>query len=118
MSECIADSFRAKLSEKLKHALTTKNKEEINTLRSVASALDNASAISSEEISKFSYSSITEVPRRNLNKQNIKETLQAEIKIREIALKDFKRIGNHIEIESILKSIEIIKQLNELLEDL
>lgn len=111
----IADNFRTKLSEKLKTALANRNKEEVSTIRSIMSSLDNASAMSKEDIAKMADTSVTEVPRKILSKEDIEDVLRSEISIRTNALNDYERLGNISQAELIRQSISTIQMLSSLL---
>ena len=107
-----ADQFRARLSEKLRVALTDRDRETIRSLRSIMSALDNATAVSQEE---GAISSATEVPRRTLSEREIAEILQAEIDSRSEAADQYERIGNSAQAVQLRDDIATIEQLAMLL---
>ena len=114
MSELI-DQFRAKLSEELISSISKKDQESVSTLRGIMSALDNASALTPDEISKLPDAGKSEVPRKILSQFDIEQVLLKEIVVRENAKADFERLGNSAQAALIGKSIELISGLEKYL---
>lgn len=111
----IVDNFRTKLSEELRAAMTQRNSEDVSTIRSLMAALDNAGALSKEEIAQLNDPAKSEVPRKKLTKEDIKAILNREIDIRNAAFCDFERLGNEIQSQIVKRSIATILRLSEML---
>lgn len=111
----IVDEFRAKLSEELRAALAKRDKEEVSTIRSLMAALDNAGALSKEEIARLPDFAGAEVPRRKMSQSDIERILQSEIELRKNAFDDYSRIGNAEQAELVERSIATIRRLAAML---
>lgn len=111
----VVEFFRARLSEKLRAALAERNREAIRTLRCVMAALDNASAISHEEVARHTAASITEAPRRHLGTYEITEILRVEIDMRSKAIAEYERVGNAAQAGQLRDDIAIIEHMATLL---
>ena len=111
-----AERFRARLSEQLRLAFAGRDGEKIRTLRCVMAAIDNAGAVSLEEV-RGAAPSTTETPRRRLSEREIAEILQAEIAARSRAADDYARLGNGAQAANLHDDIATIQHLTALLAD-
>ena len=109
-----AERFRARLSEQLRAAFAARDSAAIRTLRCVMAAIDNAGAVSLEEV-RGAAPSTTETPRRRLSEREIAEILQAEIAARSRAADDYARLGNSAQAARLHDEIALIRHLTTLL---
>lgn len=104
-------ALREKINARLRSALKERNRGTINALRSVLSALDNASAvaISSNHIPVFGKSE--DVPRKLLSSEDCEEIIQREIDTRTEAIVTFTRLNQTQEVEHLQSEIGIIQNI-------
>ena len=111
-----AERFRARLSEQLRAAFAARDSATIRTLRCVMAAIDNAGAVSLEEVRRAA-TATTETPRRRLSEQEIAEILQVEIAAKSRAADQYTRLGNGAQAAKLHNDIATIQHLTTLLAD-
>jgi len=84
--------------------------ETVRTLRCVMAAIDNAGAVSLEEVRRAAPST-TETPRKSLSEQEIAEILQAEIAARRRVAEEYARLGNAAQAAKLHAEIATIQHL-------
>lgn len=104
-----AARLRAHLSEALRAALGTRDRQTIATIRSVMAALDNAGAVPMTDQPAPQISSGGDVPRKYLNDADVAAVLRAEIAERRAAADDYARRGQHIRAGDLRESAVLIE---------
>jgi uncharacterized protein YqeY len=110
-----AEWFRARLSEKVRAAMAERDLATLRTLRCMMAVIDNAGAISQEEVARLTAASITEAPRKHLTEQELAELLQTEIDARARAADAYERVGNVAQATLLREEIATIEHLTTLL---
>jgi len=106
-----AESFRTTLADELRAAFAARDHDAIRTLRCVMAAVDNAGALSQAASAQYAAASITEVPRRRLDQQEIAALLQAEIAARSRTVEIYARTGNTAHATQLAAEITTIERL-------
>jgi len=104
------EQFRAILSHQLRAALAERDMETVRTLRCVMAAIDNAGAVSLEEVRRVAPST-TETPRKSLSEQEIAAILQDEIAARRRVVEEYARLGNAAQAAKLHAEIATIQHL-------
>jgi len=89
----IAASLRRQLNGDLLLAMKAKNLVAISALRSVLSALDNASAVPISTAAAPVYGRNGDVPRRDLSDSDCQSIISAEVSARALAAEEYVRLG-------------------------
>ena len=88
-----AGSLRRQLNGDLLLAMKARNVIAVSALRSVLSALDNASAVPSSTVATPVFGRNGDVPRRDLSEKDCQNIINAEIRIRAAAADEYARLG-------------------------
>lgn len=110
----VVERFRAILSQQLRAALAERDRETVRTLRCVMAALDNAGAVSLEEVRRVAPAT-TETPRKRLSEQEIADILQAEIAARRRVAEEYAQFGNAAQAAGLQAEVSTIQHLATLL---
>jgi len=89
----IAGSLRRQLNGDLLLAMKAKDLVVISALRSVLSALDNASAVPISTAAAPVYGRNGDVPRRDLSDSDCQSIISAEVSARALAAEEYVRLG-------------------------
>ena len=89
----MANSLRRQLSGDLLLAMKAKDTIAISALRSVLSALDNASAVPASTVAAPVFGRNSDVPRRDLSDTDCQNIISAEVSARAMAAEEYARFG-------------------------
>lgn len=89
----VAASLRRQLSGDLLLAMKAKDSIAISALRSVLSALDNASAVPASTVAAPVFGRNCDVPRRDLSDADCQRIIRAEASARATAAEEYTRLG-------------------------
>jgi hypothetical protein len=89
----MAGSLRRRLNVDLRLAMKAKDTIAISALRSVLSALDNASAVPASTVAAPVFGRNGDVPRRDLSDTDCQSIINAEVSARAVAAEEYARLG-------------------------
>ena len=89
----MAGSLRRQLNTDLLLAMKAKDTIAVSTLRSVLSALDNASAVPASTVAAPVFGRNGDVPRRDISDTDCQRIISAEVSARALAAKEYTRLG-------------------------
>lgn len=89
----MAGSLRRQLNADLLLAMKAKDIIAISALRSVLSALDNASAVPASTVAAPAFGHNGDVPRRDLSDTDCQSIINAEVSTRALAAEQYARLG-------------------------
>lgn len=110
-----SQSFLAMLKADLRTAMRERKAAAVTTLRGLISAIDNAQAVPVGDrhdtyvFHAFGDSAV-EVPRRALSRDDIREVVEAEIRIRNDAAADYRRLGRDDKAQELTDEVEILSR--------
>lgn len=106
--------FRSQLSAALLAAMKARRQPEIRTLRSLLSALDNATAVARTDTGLANCQPV-EVPRRLLGHADILALLEEQRALRLRAIAEFERLGLQDHLRDTRAEIEVMEKAFALL---
>jgi uncharacterized protein YqeY len=89
----MAKSLRQQINGDLILAMKAKETIAISALRSVLSALDNASAVPASTVAAPVFGRSGDVPRRDLSDTDCQSIISAEVRARSLAAEEYARLG-------------------------
>ncbi len=110
-----SQSFLAMLKADLRAAMRERKAAEMTTLRGLISAIDNAQAVPVGDrhdtyvFHAFGDSAV-EVPRRALSRDDIREVVEAEIRVRNDAAADYRHLGRDDKAQELTDEIETLSR--------
>ncbi len=108
-----SQSFLATLKAALRAAMRERKATEVTTLRGLISAIDNAQAVPvGDKHDTYVFhafgDSAVEVPRRALSQDDIRQLVEAEIRARNDAAEDYRRLGRDDKAQELTDEVEIL----------
>ena len=110
-----SQSFLAALKADLRTAMRERKTAEVTTLRGLISAIDNAQAVPVGDrhdtyvFHAFGDSAV-EVPRRALGHDDLRALVEAEIKGRDDAAEDYRRLGRDDKAQELTEESQILSR--------
>jgi len=105
-----AEALREGLASELRTAMKARDTVAVATLRSLLSALDNASAVTQTSAHRPVFGPSADVPRRELTTVDVESVLSAEAAERETAADDYERRGLREAAERLRVELGIIRR--------
>ncbi len=108
-----SQSFLAMLKADLRTAMRERKAAEVTTLRGLISAIDNAQAVPVGDrhdtyvFHAFGDSAV-EVPRRALSHDDLRALIEAEIRSRNDAAEDYRRLGRADKAQELMEEVQIL----------
>lgn len=106
----MAEPLRRQLSADLRAAMKAKDTIAVAALRSVLSALDNASAVPMENVAASAFGRNDDVPRRDLSDTDCQNIIRAEISARAVAAEEYVRLGRDDEAARLRAEQAIVER--------
>ncbi|WP_336814482.1 GatB/YqeY domain-containing protein [Bosea sp. MMO-172] len=110
-----SQNFLAMLKTDLRAAMRERKAAEMTTLRGLISAIDNAQAVPvSDKHDTYVFhafgDSAVEVPRRALGHDDIRALVEAEIRARNDAAADYRRLGRDDKAQELTGEVQILSR--------
>lgn len=110
-----SQSFLTVLKADLRTAMRERNAAEVTTLRGLISAIDNAQAVPvGDKHDTYVFhafgDSAVEVPRRGLSQDDIRQLVEAEIRARNDAEADYRRLGRDDKAQELTDEAQILSR--------
>lgn len=105
-----AEPLRRRLNGDLLLAMKAKDPVATSALRSVLSALDNASAVPASAVAGPVFGRNGDVPRRDLSEDDCQGIISAEVDARSVAAEEYERLGRHDAAARLRAEREIIER--------
>lgn len=108
-----SQSFLAALKADLRTAMRERKAAEVMTLRGLISAIDNAQAVPvGDRHDRYVFhafgDSAVEVPRRALSRDDLRALVEAEIRARNDAAQDYRRLGRDDKVQELTEEAQIL----------
>lgn len=108
-----SQSFLAALKADLRTAMRERKAAEVTTLRGLISAIDNAQAVPvGDRHDRYVFhafgDSAVEVPRRALSRDDLRALVEAEIRARNDAAQDYRRLGRDDKVQELTEEAQIL----------
>lgn len=103
--------IRKQIKADLLHAMKTRRREDVTTLRTLLSAIDNAEAVPVDDTPIVPFNGRSEdVPRLQLTPADIQQILHQEAEERRAAAAEYERLGRADQVEMLKASIALIER--------
>ncbi|MBC7982584.1 MAG: GatB/YqeY domain-containing protein [Candidatus Obscuribacterales bacterium] len=106
----MAGSLRRQLNGDLLLAMKAKDTVAISALRSVLSALDNASAVPISTVSAPVFGLSGDVPRKDLSETDCQQIISTEVSARSDAVEEYTRLGRGDEAARLCAERAVIER--------
>lgn len=106
----VAWSLRREINGDLLLAMKAKDAVAISALRSVLSALDNASAVPASTVAAPVFGRSGDVPRKDLSETDCQNIIIAEVRARSVAAEEYARLGRSDEAARLRAEQVIIER--------
>jgi hypothetical protein len=107
MTDSTSD-LRAKMRADLTAAIRGRDRLAIATLRSFLAAIDSAEAIPEDEAANLRAAGRVEAPRRDLTAEGLARLLEADIRERQAAAEQYRRLGRDEKARDLLAGAELL----------
>lgn len=105
-----ASAIRDRLNGDLVSAMKSRDSIEIAALRSLMSALDNASAVPTDKSNTSNFGRVDDVPRKTLSVEECENVLAGEARNRSTAAEEYERLGRHREAARLRAELAVIER--------